>query len=85
MYAQVKFTLSDKRTSLIIPTSSLIIDHNGMHVVVIQNNRTVHFIPVTIGRDMGTEVEVRSGIKPADHLVASPSDLLHEGQDVQVR
>lgn len=85
MYAQVKFTLSDKRTSLIIPTSSLIIDHSGMHVVVIQNNHTVHFIPVTIGRDMGTEVEVTSGIKPTDQLVASPSDLLHEGQDVQVR
>ena len=85
MYAQVKFTLADQRTSLIIPTSSLVIDHSGMHVVTIQNNEKVHFVPVVIGRDMGTQVEVLSGIRESDVLVASPSDLLHEDQDVQVR
>jgi hypothetical protein len=40
---------------------------------------------VVIGRDMGTQVEVLSGIRESDVLVASPSDLLHEDQDVQVR
>jgi RND family efflux transporter MFP subunit len=85
MYAQVKFTLADQRTSLIIPTSSLVIDHNGMHVVTIQNNEKVHFVPVVIGRDMGTQIEVLGGIQSSDALVASPSDLLHEGQIVQVR
>ena len=85
MYAQVKFTLADQRTSLIIPTSSLVIDHSGMHVVTIQNNEKVHFVPVVIGRDMGTQIEVLGGIQSSDALVASPSDLLHEGQIVQVR
>ena len=85
MYAQVKFALADKRASLIVPTSSLVIDHSGMHVVGIQKDQTVHFIPVTIGRDMGTEVEVLSGLKASEQLVASPSDLLHEGQNVQIR
>jgi RND family efflux transporter MFP subunit len=85
MYAQVRFTLAVQRTSLIIPTSSLVIDHSGMHVITVQNNEKVHFAPVVIGRDMGTQVEVLSGIQVSDALVASPSDLLHEGQDVQVR
>ena len=85
MYAQVKFTLAEQRTSLIIPTSSLVIDHNGMHVVTVQNSQKAHFVPVVIGRDMGTKVEVLSGIQGSDALVASPSDLLHEGQDVEVR
>jgi RND family efflux transporter MFP subunit len=85
MYAQVEFTLADRRTSLIIPTSSLVIDHSGMHVVTIQNNEKVHFVPVVIGRDMGTQIEVLGGIQSSDALVASPSDLLHEGQIVQVR
>jgi RND family efflux transporter MFP subunit len=85
MYAQVKFTLSEQRTSLIIPTSSLVIDHDGMHVVTIQNDQKVHFVPVVIGRDMGTEVEVLSGIQRSDLLVASPSDLLQDGQNVEVR
>jgi RND family efflux transporter MFP subunit len=85
MYAQVRFTLAAQRTSLIIPTSSLVIDHSGMHVITVRNNDKVHFVPVVIGRDMGTQVEVLSGIQVSDVLVASPSDLLHEDQKVQVR
>jgi RND family efflux transporter MFP subunit len=85
MYAQVKFTLAERRTSLIIPTSSLVIDHSGMHVVTVGENRKAHFVPVVIGRDMGIQVEILRGIESSDTLVASPSDLLHDGQDVEVR
>lgn len=85
MYAQVKFTLSETRTSLIIPTSSLVIDHSGMHVVTVEDNHKTHFVPVVIGRDMGTQVEILRGIQSSDTLVASPSDLLHDGQEVEVR
>jgi RND family efflux transporter MFP subunit len=85
MYAQVTFTLAAQRTSFIIPTSSLVIDRSGMHVVTIQHNQQVHFVPVVIGKDMGTQVEVLSGLQGSEALVASPSDLLHDGQDVEVR
>lgn len=85
MYAQVKFTLAQQRTALTIPTSALVIDQTGMHVVTVQNNQKVHFVPVMIGRDLGTQIEVLNGLRASDALVASPSDLLHEGQDVQVQ
>jgi RND family efflux transporter MFP subunit len=85
MYAQVGFTLSQARPSLIIPTSSLVIDHNGMHVVTVSRDRRVHFAPVTIGKDMGAEVEVLNGLQLSEQLVASPSDMLNEGQAVEVR
>ncbi len=73
MYAQVKFTLTEQRTSLIIPTSSLVIDHSGMHVVTVSDDRRLHFIPVVIGRDMGTQIEVLSGLHDGTALVASPA------------
>ena len=85
MYAQVKFTLPEQRTSLIIPTSSLVVDHGGMHVVTVAANHTVHFVPVTIGKDMGKEVEILNGLNGAEPLVSSPSDLLNEGDHVEVR
>lgn len=85
MYAQVKFTVPGSRTSFVIPTSALVIDQSGMHVVTINTERKVHFQPVTIGRDMGTRVEVLSGLEGAEGLVASPSDLLSDGQTVEVR
>jgi RND family efflux transporter MFP subunit len=85
MYAQVKFTLPEQRTSLIIPTSSLVVDHSGMHVVTVAANHTVHFVPVTIGKDMGKEVEILDGLQGSEPLVSSPSDLLNEGDHVEVR
>ncbi len=84
MYAQVQFTLAEQRRSLIIPTSSLVIDQKGMRVVTLQD-RKIHFAPVVIGKDMGNQVEILSGISGTDALVASPSDLLNEGQEVAVR
>jgi RND family efflux transporter MFP subunit len=85
MYAQIRFTLAAQRTSVVIPTSSLIVDQSGLHVVVVRPNHKLHFVPVVIGKDMGTQVEVLSGINASDALVSSPSDLLHEGQGVEVR
>jgi multidrug efflux pump subunit AcrA (membrane-fusion protein) len=85
MYAQVKFTITSRHPALIIPTSSLIIDRQGMHVVTVSDNSTIHFIPVGIGRDMGTQVEVLNGLDGSESLVASPSDLLNEGQQVAFR
>lgn len=85
MYAQVKFTLPEQRTSLIIPTSSLVVDHSGMHVVTVDAAHTVHFVPVTIGKDMGKTIEILNGLNQTESLVASPSDLLSEGEHVEVR
>ncbi len=85
MYAQVSFTLAQQRTSLIIPTSSLVVNASGMRVVTVDDSHTVHFLPVAIGKDMGTRVQVLRGLSGSESLVASPSDLLSEGQHVEVR
>ncbi|HTH54115.1 MAG TPA: efflux RND transporter periplasmic adaptor subunit [Edaphobacter sp.] len=85
MYAQVHFTLPQQRTSLIIPTSSLVVDHAGMHVVTVDASQKVHFLPVTIGKDLGKEVEILAGLQGTESLVASPSDLLSEGEHVELR
>ncbi|MDE1178750.1 MAG: efflux RND transporter periplasmic adaptor subunit [Edaphobacter sp.] len=85
MYAQVHFTLAEQHSSLIIPTSSLVIDHAGMHVVTVDANHTLRFVPVTIGKDMGKEIEVVAGLNGSESLVASPSDLLNEGEHVELQ
>ncbi|WP_263409947.1 efflux RND transporter periplasmic adaptor subunit [Terriglobus tenax] len=85
MYAEVKFILPEPKTALIVPTSSLVIDQTGPHVVTVRDGKTIHFVPVVIGKDMGNEVEVISGVTKSDAMVASPSDLLHEGQTVETR
>jgi len=85
MYAQVRFTLPQQRNSLIIPTSALVVNQSGMHVVTIGAGQTIHFVPVTVGKDMGKEIEILNGLQGSESLVASPGDLLNEGEHVEVR
>jgi hypothetical protein len=49
-----------------------------MHVVTVNSDRKICFVPITIGRDMGTQIEVLSGLQGSESLVTSPSDLLTE-------
>ncbi len=85
MYAEIKFTLRQQRASFIIPASSLVVDRTGMHVVAVDSNGVLHFLPVTIAKDMGIDVEIATGLHGAEALVASPSDLLNDGQHVEIR
>jgi RND family efflux transporter MFP subunit len=85
MYAQVKFRLPQAQTSFVVPTSALVIDQSGMHLVTVNSAGRIHFMPVMIGRDLGTEIEIASGLRGGERLVASPGDLLNEGQQVEVR
>jgi hypothetical protein len=56
-----------------------------MHVVTDAANQTLHFVPVTIDMDMRKEVEILNGLYGSEPLVSSRSDLLNEGNHVEVR
>jgi hypothetical protein len=44
----------------------------------------VHLRPVKVGRDLGSSIEVDTGLTTADRLVNNPPDSLAEGQLVRV-
>jgi hypothetical protein len=41
-------------------------------------------VPVTIGHDYGTSVEIVAGIDPGDQVIVAPSDSLTSGTLVRV-
>jgi RND family efflux transporter MFP subunit len=84
MYGQVTFDLAQSHPSLVIPSTALVIDKNGTHVVTVEADDTVHFVPVDIGQDMGSQVEITQGLHGGERLVSNPSDLLSNGQKVSV-
>jgi hypothetical protein len=53
--------------------------------VTVDADHMIHFAPVTIGKDMGKEVEILNGLRGFEPLVSSTSDLLNEGDHVEVR
>ncbi|TRX01611.1 efflux RND transporter periplasmic adaptor subunit [Candidatus Methylobacter oryzae] len=76
--------VGSKAGPLVVPANVLVIDQAGTHVVVVDAEKRVAFRPVKLGRDFGREVEILEGVAANDVLVASPSDLLAEGEIVSV-
>ncbi len=85
MYAQVKFVTSRQHPSLRVPGDSLILGRQGPRVAVVDAGSHVHFQPIRISRDYGTELEVTGDLKPGDLLIVNPSDVVREGARVEVR
>jgi RND family efflux transporter MFP subunit len=84
MYGQVTFDVAAARPSLIIPSTALVIDKNGMHVVSVSADSRIHIVPVNIGQDLGSRVEISQGLHGGESLVSNPSDLLNDGQRVSI-
>jgi RND family efflux transporter MFP subunit len=85
-YAQVKFNLSGDPASRVvrIPTSALIFREDGLQVATVGPGDKVELKGVTLGRNLGTEVEVVKGLLASDRVVNSPPDSLSAGDVVRV-
>lgn len=81
-YGEVSFNLSSTAKALLVPTSTLVTGQDGTRVVTVGKDNTVSFQNVTVGRDLGRDIEILSGLKSGDVLVSSPSDLLADGETV---
>jgi RND family efflux transporter MFP subunit len=69
--------------SLVVPANTLLFRSEGLRVGVVRNNRA-ELVPITIGRDYGSTVEVIAGLKPSDQVIVNPSDSLTTGTPVRV-
>jgi RND family efflux transporter MFP subunit len=83
-YAQVDFELPGNPNVVNIPTSALIFREHGMEVAIIGPDNKIEIRPITLGRNLGTEVEVLKGLTTADRVVNSPPDSLGAGDVVRV-
>jgi len=79
--AQVKFDLPHV-TGLRLPSSVLVTGSEGTRIAVISAGNRVHYVPVKVGRDFGSEVEILTGVTADDHVVVGPSAALKEGTTV---
>jgi RND family efflux transporter MFP subunit len=62
MYGQVKFTVKPPTAPLIVPTSALVFNAKGMRVATVTDDHKIKYLPISVGRDFGTEVEVSTGL-----------------------
>ncbi|MGJ0485669.1 MAG: efflux RND transporter periplasmic adaptor subunit [Methylomicrobium sp.] len=83
-YLEIAIDVKVKESPLLVPDNVLVMDKDGTHVVIVNENGKIDLRPVRIGRDFGREVEILEGIAANEVLVASPSDLLIQDETVRV-
>jgi RND family efflux transporter MFP subunit len=83
-YAQVTFELPQGRSVLRLPATALIFRDSGMAVATVTGNNRVVIKPITIRRDLGTMVEIASGVTPQDSVIDNPVDSIRDGDPVRV-
>jgi len=80
-FVQVDLPLQSKAT-LTIPNNALIIRAGAIKVAVVDAEKRVKMQVVTLGRNLGEQVEVTTGLTGGARLVLNPPDALSDGDQV---
>ncbi len=83
-YVEVHLKLPSPVNTFTLPVNATIFKSAGLQVAIVKDGKTISLIPVTPGRDFGTEIEIVAGLKGDEWVVLNPSDSLTEGALVRV-
>lgn len=82
-YAAVHLKLPGNVSTFTIPVNTLLFRSEGLRVAAVKDNRA-ELIPVTLGRDFGSDVEVLVGLNGDENLIVNPPDSLVSGEQVRL-
>jgi RND family efflux transporter MFP subunit len=84
IYCTVELKVPRRAPSLIVPAGAIVFDRDGLHVLVVADG-VAHGRKITEIRDLGTEVELSSGVKQGEEVILTPPIDLEDGGKVQIR
>ena len=79
VYCMVELKIPRSTPSFVVPAEAIIFNRNGQQVAVV-NNGKAEIRKVRVTRDMGTQVEVDSGVELGDQAILNPPVNLVWGQ-----
>ena len=83
-YTEVHLHTDSTQPALVVPASAVILDANGLHVATVDKDQVAHIVPVTPGRDMGSTMQILTGLNPNEAVITNPPDSLTDGEKVRV-
>ncbi len=85
MYATVRFATKRTAPAVLIPGDALVLGTQGTRVAIAGPGGRVQFRAIKVGNDLGTEVEVLSGLAPGELVIVNPTDAIRDGVLVDVK
>jgi RND family efflux transporter MFP subunit len=82
VYCMVELKIPRRTASFLVPAEAIISNRNGLQVAVV-NNGKAQIRKVRVARDLGTRVEVDTGVKRGDQVILNPPVNLVDGSKIQ--
>lgn len=83
-FAEVSFHIPAQPGTLVLPATALVFGRSGMEVAAVGKDRVVTLRPVTVGRNLGNDIEIVKGLHPDDELIDNPLETTVSGEKVRV-
>jgi multidrug efflux pump subunit AcrA (membrane-fusion protein) len=83
-YTEVHFDLPQDPNVLRIPTTALVFRESGLQVAVVGRDNRAELKQITLGRNLGDDVQVFSGLSASDRVINDPPDSLVNGELVAI-
>lgn len=85
MVGTVRMHLARAAPVVILPISTVIQRATGAQVATLGRDSTLEYRDVIVGRNLGNEIEVLSGISSGDTVILAPNALLTAGDKVRAK
>ena len=82
-FANVVLTMPVSENALVVPSSVLIYRKEGQFVATLTPQNTVKLKKVEIARDLGTKVQIATGLSADDTIIDMPADSVENGDSVR--
>jgi multidrug efflux system membrane fusion protein len=82
MYANVHFTVEERKKTLVVPTNAVVDSEGKRGVFVPGDGDTATFQPISVGLQDQKHVEVASGLKEGDRVITTGAAALREGDRI---
>jgi RND family efflux transporter MFP subunit len=83
-YTETHFKLKSRASTFLVPPTALVFRSEGLRCATVINGDRAALIPVSLGRDFGTQVEVISGLNENSMVIENPPDSLVDNEAVRV-
>ena len=84
LYVTVQIGIPRTTPGVVIPSEAILFNGKGLRVATVGEDGVVHMRDVTIYRDFGTTVELRSGLSGGESVILTPPPTLEDGGKVKV-
>jgi membrane fusion protein, multidrug efflux system len=83
-FAEVHFHIPSASDTVSVPTTALIFGAHGMQAATVDAGNKVVLKDVVVGRNLGSRIEVQSGLSLSDRLIDNPLESTQPGDVVRV-